>query len=154
MVWLIRTLIGFAVFVVAVVFAATWLPAWLNRVQVPVDYDDLQGLEGGKGLWLEPPPYRAGDVLAYRLGPGPDDVGFGVVVALPGDSVRLSEGRLLVNGEAVRPWSPYQPLRGLAELGPLTVPAGHWFVVSTRHQRDSLAHGPIGAERVLGKVRE
>lgn len=154
MLWLIRTLIGFVLFVVAVVWAANWLPDWLRRVQVPMDYEDLRGLEGGQGLWLDPPPFRSGRILAYRVGSAPDDIGFGIIVAGPGDRVQLRAGQLVVNGEAVRDWSPHHPSQRLPDLGPLTVPAGHWFVVSHRHQRDSLAQGPIGGERILGMVRE
>jgi hypothetical protein len=150
----LRTILWFIVLTLVLVVAATKLPEQLNRVQVPADFEDQGGLVPMTGVWLAPPPYAAGDVVAYRFGDGPDDVGFGVVRALAGEQVRIIGGDLLVDDNDVPGWKDPGLYRGIHDVGPLTVPAGHLYVISTQHQRDSLAFGVIGPDQLLGKVRE
>lgn len=147
--WL-RPLIWLVVLAIAVVAGSSWLRTWLNRVQVPADFEDMSGIEAFSGHWLAPGPWRAGDLVAYRTGERKDDIGFGVVVALGGDRLRVSEGRLLVNGQAAGAMSGAFP--GTTEAGPLTIPDGHLYVVSTHHRYDSLALGTIAPDQVLGRV--
>lgn len=154
MIWAIRTLIWFSALAVGLVAAATWLPAYLNRVQVPPEYDDLGGFEPMSGVWLTAPPYRAGDILAYRIGDGPEDVGFGIIAGVPGDAVRFLGGELTVDGQEVSGWKESGTYRDFLDVGPLIVPANHWFVISREHQRDSLAYGVFSADQILGKVKE
>ncbi len=154
MIWAIRTLLWFAVLTVALVTAATYLPAWLRRAQVPPDFDEIGGLVPMTGVWLDPPPYLAGDVLAYRFGDGPEDITFAFIAALPGSTVRLGGGELLVDGHEAQNWKEYGGYRNIHDIGPLTVPAGHYFVVSKEHRHDSMVMGVIGPDQVLGKVRE
>lgn len=154
MIWAIRTLIWFSALTIGLVAAATWLPGYLNRVQVPPDFEDLGGLTPMTGVWLSPPPFLAGDRVAYRTGDGPEDVGFAVVAGLPGDQVRLVGGQLMVGEAEVPGWRPYGGYRDLHDIGPLLVPAGHLYVVSKQHQRDSLSLGVIAPDQILGKLRE
>ncbi len=153
-IWAIRTLIWFAALAVGLVAAATWLPPYFNRVQVPPDYEDLGGLIPMTGVWLTAPPYFPGDGLAYRTGDGPEDIGFGIIAGMPGDNVRLVGGDLLVEDADVPSWKEFGTYRGIYDIGPMTVPAGHYFVVSRFHQRDSMVLGVIGPDQILGKVRE
>lgn len=150
----LRTLIWFAVLTVALVVAVTKLPGQFNRVQVPPGYEDQGGLVPMTSVWLAPPPYAKGDVVAYRTGSGPEDVGFGVVRALGGARVQLVGGTLLIDGDEVSGGKVPDLYRGMHDVGPLTVPAGHLYVVSAHHQRDSLALGPISLDQTLGTVRE
>lgn len=154
MIWAIRTLLWFAVLTVALVAAATYLPAWLRRAQVPPDFEEIGGLVPMTGVWLDPPPYQAGDVLAYRFGDGPEDITFAFIAALPGSTVRLGGGELLVDGNQAQNWHEYGGYRDIHDIGPLTVPAGHYYVVSKEHRHDSLSMGVIGPDQILGKVRE
>lgn len=154
MIWAIRTLLWFAVLIVGLVAAATWLPAYLNRAQVPPDFDAIGGLTPMTGVWLSPPPYHVGDAVAYRFGDGPEDIHFAFVAALPGNQVRLVAGDLMVDDHEAANWHACGLYRGIQDLGPLTVPAGGLFVVTKEHQRDSMALGVIGADQILGKVRE
>lgn len=150
----IRTLISFVVLILGLVVAATYVPDWLRRVQVPQGYDGIGGLAPMSGVWLDPPPYLPGDVLAYRFGDGPEDITFSFVAALPGSTVRLGGGALLVDGHAAQNWKEHGRYAGIHDLGPLTIPAGHYFVVNPEHRHDSLVLGVIGSDRILGKVRE
>lgn len=154
MIWAIRTLLWFAVMIVGLITAATWLPAYLNRAQVPPGFEDISGLTPMTGVWLTPPPYLAGDVVAFRTGDGPEDLSFAFVAGLPGNSVRLVAGDLLVNDAEVPGWKTFGTYGGIHDIGPMTVPAGHLYVVSKEHQHDSLVMGVIGPDQILGKVRE
>jgi len=153
-IWALRTLLWLAVLTVGLVAAATWLPAYLNRVQVPPDFEDIGGLTPMTGVWLTAPPYLAGDVVAYRIGDGPEDISFAIVAGLPGNEVRLSAGVLLVDGAEVRSWKESGTYRGIHDIGPLTVPANHLYVISKQHMHDSLALGVLAPEQLLGKVRQ
>jgi len=153
-IWAIRTLIWFSALTIALVAAATWLPAYLNRVQVPPDFEDIGGLTPMTGVWLTAPPYMVGNALAYRIGDGPEDVSFAFVAALPGNSVRMLGDELQVDGVTVSNWHPCGLYRGILEVGPFIVPAGHLFVVSKQHMHDSLVLGVIGPDQILGRVRE
>ncbi|MBN8526033.1 MAG: hypothetical protein J0M02_11920 [Planctomycetes bacterium] len=154
MIQALRTVLWFVVVTLLLVVAAVKLPEQLARAQVPAEFDDQSGLVPMTGVWLAPPPFAAGDVVAFRFGDGPDDVGFGVVRALPGEQVRLVGGELLVDDNEVNGWKDAGLYQGIHDVGPMTVPAGHLFVVSTNHRYDSLARGVIGPDQVLGKVRE
>ncbi len=154
MIWALRTLLWFSVLAVALVAVARWLPAYLNRVQVPPDFEDIGGLTPMTGVWLTPPPYLAGDVIAYRIGDGPEDVSFGFVAALPGNEVRITGGELLVDGNEAANWKEWGGYRGIHDVGPLTIPANHLYVISRQHMHDSLSQGAIGPDVIIGKVRE
>ena len=154
--WALRTYIWFAALVVLVCMAAAWIPGWLARAQVPDGYDDVS-LGGDKmsGVMLSPPPCRAGQMAAYRIGDGPDDIGFGRVIAVEGDTVEFREGRLFVSGNPIERWDPKSARRmPTGNLGPITIPANHIYVLSDRHQRDSIALGVIKPDVLLGSQRE
>jgi len=102
---------------------------------------------------------RRGDIAAFRLpevargGCGRGRVLLKRVVALPGESVRQTDSRVYVDGDPLR--EPYlqAPSRG-ADFGPVTVPAGRYFVLgdNRRMSCDSRTLGPIPAADVTGKV--
>lgn len=154
MIWAIRTLLWFAALTVGLVALATWLPPYLNRVQVPPDYEGIGGLVPMNGVWLTAPPYRVGDVLAYRFGDGPEDISFAFIAALPGNSLRIVGGELLVDDHEVSNWNECSTYRNIHDVGPLTVPVDHYYVISKDHRHDSIAMGVLGPDQILGKVRE
>jgi hypothetical protein len=153
-IWALRTLVWFSLVAVGLVLLARWLPAYLNRAQVPPDFDDIAGLTPMSGVWLTAPPFLAGDVVAFRTGDGPEDISFGFVAALPGNEVRITGSTLQVDGTEPSNWKTWAGYHELAEVGPLAIPANHLYVISTQHQRDSLSQGVIGPDVILGKVRE
>jgi len=151
---MLRNALWYAVLVIGLVAAVMYLPGYLNRAQVPPDFEDISGLTPMTGVWLEGPPYVVGDTVAFRTGEKASDVGFAFVAALPGNQVSLLGGVLQVDGKPASNWRPCGQYHGMPRVGPLTIPAGHLYVVSTQHQHDSLTLGPIGPDRLLGKVRE
>jgi hypothetical protein len=125
----------------------------LSRVQVPSGYHDVANVTEytsyrldqtvGFGAW------KPGDALCWRLGPAAEQaVNLGWVAALPGDRVQVREGHLEVNGQRV----PRGDTIHLPDCGPIRVPALHLFVINDRHQGDSIAHGPLPASALRGRL--
>ena len=77
------------------------------------------------------------------------------VVGLPNEEVRLSEGRLLIDG--VHLPEPYlgglPPTLGLTEEA-WTLEEGRYFVIGDNraHSTDSREFGPVGLEEIVGRV--
>jgi signal peptidase I len=112
-----------------------------DRVAVDTLADGLAGL-------------RRGDVVAFEDVERPGQVAIKRVVALPGDTVALRDGALLVNARR-RP-EPYlgAALAGRDFFGPVVVPVGHVFVLGDNRARsvDSRFSGPVPVRALLGRV--
>ena len=119
-------------------------------------------------------PLRRGDVVMFRVPPNLS-VGYDLrvkrAVALAGDTVQLRAGTLLVNGRLVpaRQLGPleweetldgrsYRVLRhpggARATFGPVTVPAGHFFMMGDNRDEnnDSRLYGSIPLQMVMGRA--
>lgn len=95
---------------------------------------------------------RRGDVIAFEDPERPGEVAIKRVVALPGDTIEIRAGTLLVNG--VRQREPYLDERPGGFYGPTIVPRGHLFVLGDNraHSIDSRFSGPIPGDDVVGRV--
>ncbi|MBA3708032.1 MAG: hypothetical protein H0W83_04315 [Planctomycetes bacterium] len=143
-------------FLLALVWAGiTYLPR-LSRVQLSVDYSEINvpGVEEYKSYSLDRaatiPMLRHGDAVCYRIAKGDDAManGFGYVAGVPGDLVQITKGKVVVNGEVNR----FSGDTLLAEVGPLIIPENHVYVVTTHHNTDSVARGPLPAAALRGRV--
>lgn len=100
-------------------------------------------------------PIQRGDVIVFRypLNPGKDFVKR--VVGLPGDTVELRSGVVLVNG---RPRPDLTPAHGEAscpqDYGPKKVEAAHLFVMGDNrcNSEDSRFFGLVPVRNVVGKA--
>lgn len=99
-------------------------------------------------------PIERGDVVVFWYPDDPEVSFIKRVVALPGDTVEIRRGVLLVNGE--RLVEPYVlPENGdQRSLSPLTVRAGHYFVLgdNRRGSNDSRNWGLVPRRYIYGKA--
>ena len=78
-------------------------------------------------------------------------------MGLPGGTVQLRDGRLLIDGELVVQDLSFQNLVG-ERFGAISIAADHYFVLGDNrpHSTDSRVNGRIGqvpAENIRGRVR-
>lgn len=76
------------------------------------------------------------------------------VIGLPGETVSIEEGRVLING--VRLDEPYVPAQ-FADAGyaaPVKVPEGHYYVMGDHRSssNDSRVFGPVAERHIYGKA--
>jgi signal peptidase I len=75
------------------------------------------------------------------------------VVALPGETVAVQNGRVYINGALLD--EPYLPALRQPTYGPQQVPPGHVFVMGDNRldSRDSRAFGPVPVGEIIGRAR-
>ena len=99
---------------------------------------------------------RRGQVVVfYRAPERDDDALIKRVIGLPGDTLEIRDGQVLVNGAALD--EPY--IRGAntscnATCGPLTLAADEYFMMGDNrvNSLDSRSFGPIAADQIVGRV--
>lgn len=74
------------------------------------------------------------------------------VVGLPGDTVEVRDGHLIVNGVTYE--EKFLHERPIENFGPITVPDGQYFVMgdNRNNSNDSRRVGPLDREYIVGKV--
>ncbi|TDA65638.1 MAG: signal peptidase I [Clostridia bacterium] len=93
------------------------------------------------------------DVIVFRYPPNPRLVYIKRLVAMGGDTVRIEDNRLYVNGQPV----PEQYLPDnvyMHDFGPVTIPPGSFFVLgdNRNNSEDSRVWGLLPEGNVLGKA--
>jgi signal peptidase I len=99
--------------------------------------------------WSEP---TRGDIVVFRYPPAPDQVPYiKRVIGLPLDEVRVSGGRVYINGQILN-----EPYLGTPthQDGTWVVPADHIFVMgdNRNNSSDSRSWGTVPVENVIGKA--
>jgi len=153
---MLNRLVGLGIVLAAIYALIVYAPNFL-RLRVGPAYDDIEGLDATRGLDVMArvpiDTLALGDAVAFKLwrkDTEEPDVFLGWAAAFPGDEVGIERGRILVNGRAPACGAAIQaPSRP-----PAVVPAGHVFVVSSRHRFDSTVYGPIPQAALLGRLRE
>lgn len=107
-----------------------------------------------------------GDIITFRYPLKPSVARVYRVVAVGGDTVQIRDKKLFVNGAAVA--EPYvhhedtevyrnnvpETYRSRDQLGPITVPAGHYFVLGDNRDNaaDSRFWGTVPRDHLIGRV--
>ncbi len=99
-------------------------------------------------------PIERGDVVVFRYPRDPSKSYIKRVIGVPGDHVRIDDGRVYVNGRRLR--EPYVPAefsddRSVAEL---TVPRNAYYVLGDHRSSssDSRDFGPVSRRYIYGKA--
>jgi signal peptidase I len=94
---------------------------------------------------------RYGDVIVFQYPRDPDQEYIKRVIGLPGDSVRITNGSVIVNGETIdEPYIAAQPNYNSV----WEVPQESIFVLGDNRNRSSDSHnwGPVPLDNIIGKA--
>lgn len=97
---------------------------------------------------------KQGEIVVFKSIEGEQEDLIKRVVGVPGDTITLSNGMLLVNGVAKdEPYVNHQ-LPDPSSFGPITVPEGKVFVLGDNraNSRDSRFFGPLPVQDVEGEA--
>ena len=120
-------------------------PQELAKILPFVDVDEDQN------LFPFHPPER-GDVIIFRFPKDESRDFVKRVVGIPGDTVEIARGQPLVNGQPLE--EPYIKHRDSRTLGPVVVPARHYYVLGDNRlsSDDSRNWGTVPLENVIGRA--
>jgi signal peptidase I len=93
-----------------------------------------------------------GDIIVLRRAAGTTEPLIKRVIALPGETVEIYNGQVLINGEPIA--EPYLSQSTLGNMPPQLVPEEHVFVLgdNRRASNDSRAFGMVAYSDIIGKA--
>jgi signal peptidase I len=95
-----------------------------------------------------------GDVVVFHYPRDPEKSYIKRVIALPGDTLRIDDGRVYVNGQRIE--EPYVPkrYRDGRSMPEIVVPQENYFVMGDHRSisSDSRDFGPVDRELIYGKA--
>lgn len=98
---------------------------------------------------------KRGDIVAFRGHDGSGHVWLQRIVGLPGESLAIEEGRLVINGKLIE--EPYvEPGRAETDYSrdvPATqIPAGHYYLLGDNrdNSEDCRMHAPVPGQDIIG----
>ncbi len=113
-------------------------------------------LDNGEYVLVNKIAYRSslpeyGDIIVFHFPIDPHQDFIKRVIGLPGDEIRVSDGKVSVNGYSLsEPYIAAAPLYA----GSWIVPENHIFVLGDNRNNSSDSHswGPVPSENVVGKA--
>ena len=148
---LYRELLGTIVPALVIALAIHFFLAQATRVE---GYSMEPTLYGHQRLIIEKISYRfhnpqRGDIVVIRV-PGFDELLIKRIIGLPGETLKIKDGIVYIDGEPLD--EPYinGPARG--NYGPITVPQGYIFVMgdNRNNSNDSRSFGPVAIDNIVG----
>jgi signal peptidase I len=112
---------------------------------------DQPGKSRGAPLYVFHGPQR-GDVIVF-ISPGSNDKDFiKRVIGLPGETVKITDGRVFVNGQELD--EPYVYHRAHYDMEAKRVPSDSYFVLGDNRPNSSDSHvfGAITADSIIGQA--
>lgn len=119
----------------------------------------LPGLRDQDRLFINKFAYKfekisRGDVIVFHYPRDPEKSYIKRVIALPGDDLRIEDGRVYVNGERI--YEPYVPARYRdgRSLDEMVIPPHAYFVMGDHRSisSDSRDFGPVNRDLIYGKA--
>lgn len=97
------------------------------------------------------PPQRD-DIIVLKVRDEAKELLIKRVIGLPGETVEVRDGKVLINGEPLD--EPYLARPTLGRYGPTVVPPEHVFVMGDNRNasNDSRAFGPVSYNHIIGKA--
>ncbi|MHB1683779.1 MAG: signal peptidase I [Bacilli bacterium] len=143
---------------ILVALVIAWLIHHFLFAQFRVDGISMEPtLQNGERLLVDKIPYyfgppKRGDIIIFHAPDGMDWVKR--VIGLPGDTVQVYKGNLILNGKIVHEPFINGPMNPLRNFGPEKVPPGDLFVMGDNRNvsEDSRVIGPIPISKVIGRV--
>ena len=98
-------------------------------------------------------PIRRGDIVVIQPADHPRWYYVKRVVAVGGETLSISEGRVWVDGHVLE--EPYLSGTTEPEMPPRRIPEGSYFLMGDNrmNSEDSRAFGPVPRERIAGKIK-
>jgi signal peptidase I len=96
-----------------------------------------------------------GDIVMLYYPPSPEKMFVKRVIAQPGDTVQIVDGRVYVNDNALHDEYVPEEFRSHDDLGPEVVKPGYYFVMGDHRNNslDSRHWGPVPKKYIVGKVK-
>jgi signal peptidase I len=119
----------------------------------------LPGLEDRDRLFINKFVYHfeaihRGDIVVFHYPRDPEKSYIKRVIALPGDHIRIDQGRVYLNGRLLR--EPYVPdkYRDTRSMPDLVIPEDEYFMMGDHRSisSDSREFGPVDRDLVYGKA--
>ncbi|HET91305.1 MAG TPA: signal peptidase I [Chloroflexi bacterium] len=94
---------------------------------------------------------RRGDIVTFDV-PGEDEPLIKRVVALPGETIKVRDGQVFINDQALEESWPVNP--GGPSYPATLVPPLHVFVMGDNRgsSRDSRSFGPVAVDQIIGRA--
>jgi signal peptidase I len=98
---------------------------------------------------------RPGDIVMLYYPPNPEKMFVKRVIAKEGDTVRIIDGRIYINDQAVADEYLPEEWRSHDDFGPEVVQPGYYFVMgdNRNNSSDSRTWGPVPKKYIVGKVK-
>jgi signal peptidase I len=149
----VRTLASAAVYAVVIITFVFQIARVEGQSMAPT-LADHDRLIVNKLPYLFGSPQR-GDIVMLYYPVDPDQAFVKRVIAEPGDTVRIINGRVFVNDAAMPDEFVAAEYRSHDDWGPQVVPEGYYYVMGDHRNNssDSRQWGPVPKKYIIGKIQ-